>query len=89
MVYVKKRPVQNLVEQLTKYTKEMHGATICSDGCSNVRIRSLINMMLVCHVEDVFLGSVDTIGRKTYIANKMALDRSKLFKCVQTILAPC
>lgn len=71
----KKAAVQRSVEDRTKLSIEKYGGTICSDGWSDVTSRPLINMMLVCPVGEVFLGSVDTTGKKkdiAYVANEMA-----------------
>ena len=54
MVDVKKAAVEKFVEQRTKYSIEMYGAIICSNGWSHVTFRPLMNMMLVFQVWDVF-----------------------------------
>ena len=54
MVDVKKAAVEKSVEQRTKYLIEMYGGTLFLDGWSDITIKPLINIMLVCRVADVF-----------------------------------
>jgi hypothetical protein len=70
----KKKQVQLQIEEKTRHCISLYGATICSDGWDNVVRRPLMNVMLVCPVGDVFLGSIDTTGNKKnigYIADKL------------------
>ena len=63
------------VAQRTNPSIQLYGATLCSDGWDNTTRRPLMNMMLVCPAGDVFLGSVDTTGKKKdkeYTATSMA-----------------
>ena len=69
-----RKHVQMQIEEKTKQCISLYGATICSDGWDNVVHRPLMNVMLVCPVGDVFLGSIDTTGNKKdkgYIAGKL------------------
>lgn len=69
-----KEKVKELVEKKTNVDIAKYGATICSDGWDNVTNRPLMNVMLVCPMGDVFLGSIDTTGSKkckTYIADTL------------------
>jgi len=69
-----KQHVKMKIEEKTKQCISLYGATICSDGWDNVVNRPLMNVMLVCPVGDIFLGSIDTTGNKKdkgYIAEKM------------------
>ena len=69
-----KNAVKQRIEEKTKQCITLYGATICSDGWDNVVRRPLMNVMLVCPVGDIFLGSIDTTGNKkdkTYIAAKL------------------
>ena len=62
------------IEEKTKHCISLYGATICSDGWDNVVHRPLMNVMLVCPVGDIFVGSIDTTGNKKdkgYIAEKL------------------
>jgi hypothetical protein len=56
--------VKAMIKKATKQSISLYGATICSDGWNNVIHRPLMNVMLVCLIGDVFIGSVDTIGYK-------------------------
>ena len=70
----KKKLIKAKIDERTKTSTELYGATICSDGWDNVNRRPLMNVMLVCPAGDVFLGSVDTTGEKKsmgYIAGEM------------------
>jgi hypothetical protein len=60
----KVKQVKAEIEKATKQSIALYGATICSDGWNNVIHRPLINVMLVCPVGDIFIGSVDTTGHK-------------------------
>lgn len=69
-----RKHVKMQIEEKTKHCISLYGATICSDGWDNVVHRPLMNVMLVCPVGDVFLGSIDTTGNKKdkgYIAGKL------------------
>jgi hypothetical protein len=47
---------------------------ICTDGWDNITRRPLINVMLSCPANDIFLGSIDTTWNKktkTYIAMEL------------------
>jgi len=69
-----KKQVKLQIEEKTRQCITLYGATICSDGWDNVTRRPLMNVMLVCPVGDIFLGSIDTTGSKkdkSYIAGKL------------------
>src|SRR5579875_1745593 len=69
-----KRHVQLQIEEKTKQCISLYGATICTDGWVNVGRRPLMNIMLVCPVGDIFIGSIDTTGMQKnqgYIAGKL------------------
>jgi hypothetical protein len=55
----KVKQVKAEIEKATKQSIALYGATICSDGWDNVIHRPLMNIMVVCPVGDVFIGSVD------------------------------
>jgi hypothetical protein len=65
------------IEESKSRDREGHEAIhylICSDGWDNVIHRPLMNVMLVCPVGDIFIGSVDIIGHKKtkeYIAGEL------------------
>ena len=52
----KKKQIKAKIDERTKTSTELYGATICSDGWDNVNRRPLMNVMLVCPAGDVFLG---------------------------------
>lgn len=64
LIEAKKVVVEEMVESQTKDSIEQYGCTICSDGWSDTNSRPLMNVMLVCPAGDVFLGSIDTTGKK-------------------------
>ena len=69
-----RKHVKMQIEEKTKHCISLYGTTICSDGWDNVVHRSLMNVMLVCPVEDILLGSIATTGNKKdkeYIAEKL------------------
>lgn len=62
------------IEEKIKHCISLYGATICTDAWDNVVHRPLMNVMLVCPLGDIFLGSIDTTGNKKdkgYIAGKL------------------
>jgi hypothetical protein len=56
----KVKQVKVEIEKTTKQSIALYGATICSDGWDNVIHWPLMDVMLVCPVGDVFIGSIDT-----------------------------
>ena len=55
------------VEQQTKKRRRSlttYGATICSDGWSDIKNHPLINFMTMCPEGEIFEGSVDASGNK-------------------------
>ena len=70
----KVKQVKAEIEKATKQSIALYGTTICSDGCNNVIHRPMMNVMLVCLVGDVFIGSIDTTSHKKtkeYIAGEL------------------
>ena len=70
----KKKQVADKIEERTLQCINTYGATICCDGWVNVTHRPLLNVMLVCPLGDIFLGSIDTTGNKktaAYVAEKL------------------
>jgi hypothetical protein len=62
------------MKKATKQSIKIYGATICTDGWDNVTHQPLMNVMLSCPVDDLFLGSIDTIVNKktkAYIATEL------------------
>jgi hypothetical protein len=69
-----KKHVEAEVKKATKQSIEVYGATICTDGWDNLTCRPLMNVMLLCPVGDIFLGSIDTTRNKktkAYIATEL------------------
>jgi len=64
MIEPKKVEVSKMAIDCTKHAIKTYGATICFDRWTNTNSRSLLNMMLVCPIGDVFLGSIDTTRKK-------------------------
>ena len=61
----------------------MYNAMVCLNEWPDITMTPLKNMMLICPIEDVFLGSIDTAGRKKdihYIENEMATHISLCFQ---------
>jgi hypothetical protein len=72
----KVKQVKVEIEKAMKQSVAFYGATICSDGWDNVIHWPLMNVILVCPVGDVFIGSVDTTSHKKtkkYIAEELKL----------------
>ena len=61
-IKTKRKEVQAKIDECTKTPIGLYGAIFCSDVWANVNHRPLMNVMLVCPANDVFLGSVDTTG---------------------------
>jgi hypothetical protein len=59
-----KNHVEAEVKKATKQSIEVYGATICTDGWDTITRQPLMNVMLSCLVNDIFLGSIDTTGNK-------------------------
>ena len=73
-IKARRKEIKAKIDERTKTSIDLYGATICSDGWDNVNRRPLMNVMLVCPAGDAFLGSVDTSGNKktgAYIAREM------------------
>jgi hypothetical protein len=70
----KVKQVKVEIEKATKQSIAVYGVTICLNAWDNVIHRPLMNVMLVCPVGNVFIGSVDTPSHKKtkeYIAREL------------------
>ena len=74
LIEPKKKEVAATIEQRTRNCIDAYGCTICCDGWDTVTHRPLLNLMLVCPLGDIFLGSIDTTGNKktaAYVGEKL------------------
>ena len=74
LIESKKMEVEAEVKKATSFTIETYGISLCSDGWDNVVHRPLMNIMLSCLADDIFLSSVDTSRNKKtkeYIAEEL------------------
>jgi len=91
-----KDEVATLIAEKTRGPIHKYSVTICSDGWNNVTHRPLINVMLACTSGEVFLGSVDTTGKRkdaVYVSSRVkdyieAGDKMWC-KCTRTMYQPC
>ena len=69
-----KKHIEVEVKKATKQSIEIYNATICIDRWKNIIRLQIMNVMLLCLVGDIFLGSINTIRNKktkAYIATKL------------------
>ena len=62
------------VKKATSFSIKTYGVSLCSNGWDNVVHRPLMNIMLSCPVDNIFLGLEDTSGNKEtkeYIAGEL------------------
>ena len=74
LIESKKMEVEVEVKKATSFSIETYGVSLCSDGWDNVVHCPLMNIMLSCPADDIFLGLVDTSGNKKtkeYIAGEL------------------
>ncbi len=58
----------------TQNSIHIYGVTICFNGWDNVARHPLLNIMFACSNGDVFIGSIDIIGKQKdvhYICNAL------------------
>ena len=75
-IKTREKEIKAKIDERTKTSINLYGATICSDGWDNVNCRPLMNVMLVCPAGDVSLGLVNTAGEKKtmgYIATQVKI----------------
>ena len=74
LIRSKKLEVEAEVKKVTSFSIETYGVSLCSDGWDNVVHHPLMNVMLYCLVDDIFVGSMDTsVNKRTkeYIVGKL------------------
>ena len=62
------------MKRVTSFSIEIYIVSLYSDGWDNVVHRPLMNVMLCCPADDIFVGLVNTSGNmktKEYIAGEL------------------